>query len=1272
MKKRSTVAGSSMLAISRALAPIIVAGTGLAIASPAQAQSTCSPLLGATILCPGNPVLPGPNPVPPVVPVLNIPDVVGPVTVTLGDGFQSLDTVNIGTLGANSDVTLESLGTAVINTVNQPGLVVNSGGAINGRVTTITTSGDGATGALLHAVDDVIFTLDDTISTVGDNAPALDVLGRGVTVNAGTLTTAGNNSDAARLVSLNGPTSLTANLIQTNGNLSRGAVLSGLGTINLSGGAIRTNGTDAAAFDISNDAAACVILGNGGCDKTVTLDEVTTNGFGSVGGLVTGAGRTNINIGALRTGGDEAAGLNISTDPAACIVLGAGACGTAFTIQNLTTEGARSPGAIVRAGGPIAANVDVLRTGGDQAAGLDLASDPDVCAVLGAGQCGTSFNVGQLTTGGAGATGVLVRGAGPITGHVGVLQTAGNGSNGIDLATDPVVCLLVGGGGCDVGLTGDAVSTKGGGAAAVLINAVGNVTANLGALSTTGNGSNGLSIVENPTACLVLGPGHCGVNATVGSVNTGGNDAPGVGVTGGSDPITVTVGTVNTGGANSPGVGVTGTGPITVNAGTVNTVGPNSPGIDVAGGGGPIGVTFTNVTTKGNDSPGVDITGNGPIQVHGGTVTTGGDRSDGISIAGGAGPVLVDVGAINTGGANSNGVDVTTASGNQTIVAGPITVTGPGSNGIVATSPGCSAIDITARGPISSAQGTGILASSACSVRVTTLAGAPVTGRVAAINVTSGTGSTITIGDAVSSTAGPAVNVDGAATVVMITPTGSLTGYVDLTDNADTLTNNGTFTATGNSAFGAGADTLNNNGVFAVRPATANGTIALTGLETFNNSGLIDLRNGATGTTLTMPGTFNGTGGSTVGMDIAVTTAGATADRLTIGGAATGRTAITLAQLQSTPNVLVNDLVLVDAGAGSSATAFSLDTSGFGRGLVGYRLAFDAAANDYALYGTPNAQAYELAGIAGGARQIFYRTNDAASAHMQSLRDAGAGAAGDTPRRSSALWMQAFGSADHSRYRPTVTAFGQSQTIGLDNTQDFFGGQIGYDVGGVSGGRGAVFGITGGYSSSSLGYRANADRIDYDAINGGVYANLNAGPFFLNGLARYEHYYITVVTPSLGIRQKLDGDSYGGMAQVGLRLGSDRFFIEPAASIEYVRTNIDTLNVAPASLDFDSVDGLRGKAGARLGTAWTSGTTRTTLYVSGQAVHEFEGRDSTRFASGGQFVNLGDQRLGTYGRGTIGFNVASSDRVSGFIEAYGDYSREYRGGGGRAGLSVRF
>lgn len=1049
--------------------------------------------------------------------------------------------------------------------------MIDSGGSITGRVTNITTTGNGADGALLRAVDTIVFTSDGAITTTGDNAPAIDAQGRSVTVNANVLRTAGDNSTAAQLTSLNGPTSLNAGLIQTDGNLSRGAVLFGNGTTSLTGGGIQTNGANAGAFAISNDAAACIVLGNGGCDKTVTLDNVSTNGFGSVGGLVTGAGRTNVAINALQTNGTDAAGLNIATDPTACIALGAGSCGSAFTINNLTTQGARSPGAVVNGGGPISANVGVLRTGGDQAAGLNLASDPTACAVLGAGQCGTSFTVGQLTTSGAGSTGALIRSAGPTSGNVGVLRTSGANAAGIDIASNPTTCVIAGAGACDVGLNANDVATSGDGAAGVLIQPAGNVTTTIGQLATTGNGSTGLGITQNPTTCLAIGPGACRTNATVGSASTRGANA----------------------------------------------------------------------------------------------------RA--LSINGANGPVVLNAGSVTTSGPNSDGVNVLTTTGNQTITAGPLTVTGAGSNGIVAVATGCGQLDITATAPIISAQGTAILASSACGVRIATLPGAAVAGRLAGINVASGTGSTITVGDAVSSATGPAINADGAPALVTITPTGTVNGFVDLTAGDDQLINNGTFNATGDSAFGAGNDSFVNAGRFAVRPAaTTAGAVGLSGLETFANSGLVDLRNGVAGDTLTLPGIFSGTGASTLGLDVSVGAAGASSDKLVISGAATGNTTIVPNQLQANPGVLVNNFVLVDAGAGSSATAFTLGTVAVPQGLVRYGVAFNPASNDYALFGTPNTQAYELGMITAGARQLFYRTNDAAAGHMQSLRDGGTASAGDTPRRSSALWGQMYGSADRSRSRQTVSAFGQAQTISLDNTQDFFGAQIGYDFGSVTGRNGFVFGVTGGYANSTLGFRANADRLDYQAVNGGVYASVNAGPFFLNALAKYEHYFIDVVTPSAGIRQNLNGNAYGGMAEAGARLGTTGFFIEPSASIEYVRTNIDTLTAGPSMLDPERATGLRGKAGARLGTEMISGLVRTTLYVSGNVVHEFRGRDHTLFTSGGQSVNLGDQRLGTYGRGTVGFNIVSNEHVSGFVEAYGDVSKAYKGGGGRAGLSVRF
>ncbi len=1242
--KRTSHAGASLLALSRTLAPVIVVGAIAMSVSPSQAQSVCAPNLLGIIDCTGTPLvqLPTPTSIGP----LNIPASLTPVQVVLDNGFQSPGTTAVSTVVPGADVVISSLGTAAINTVDQPALLLNSAGGLDANVTTIATAGDGAIGAVLRAADDVVFVADAAVSTLGANAPAIDAQGGSVSIATDTISTVGDNANGAVLQSLNGPVELTANLITTNGNLSDGALIRAAGSTVLQGGAIRVGGTDALAFNISNDAAACALLGAGGCTNTVNLGEVTTNGFGGVGGLVTAAGSTDINIGVLRTGGDQAAGLNLSTDPTACVVLGVGGCGTAFTVQNLTTQGATSPGALVSAGGPIVANVGVLQTNGVQAIGLDLASQPQVCAVVGAGNCGASFNVGQLLTNGAGATGVLARIAGPTTGNVGVLRTNGDNAAGIDIASDPVVCAIVGTGACDVSLVGQSVTTTGSGAAGVLINAAGNVTSNIGNIVTTGANSPGLTIIANPAVCLILGTGACGITSTTGPVNTGGNNSPGTGVTGTGGPTTVMTGPTTTSGNGSPGVTVTNPGPTTVTTGPVTTTGNNSPGVNVDGSG-----------------------GNGPVTVTTGPVTTSGTNSPGVIVDGGGGTTTVSTGPVTTTGGGSNGVDVTGAGPITFTTTGPVTTTGPNSNGVVVTGTGCNNVNITATGSINSAQGTGILASSVCTLTITTLPGAPVRGATAGIDATSGTGTTITIGDVVASTNGPAIIARGAPAVVTITPTGSLTGYVTLTGGNDTLTNNGVFNATANSDFGAGTDTLVNNGTFAVRPAaTTPGAVTLTGLETFINRGTLDLRNGHTGDVLTIPGSFTGSGASTLGIDVAITPAGPLGDRLVIGGAATGSTAI--AVQQTTPGVLINNLVVVDAGAGSSPGAFVAGPVS-GAGLVGYNVAFNPTTNDYSLFATPNVFAYQLAGLPDGARQLYYRTSDTVFDHLQSTRDA-RGTIAQTPGRSSALWGQMFGSVDRRTLGRTVTAFGQSQSIRLDNTQDFFGAQIGYDFGSVTDRDGFVFGITGGYASSNVSFRNTPDRLRYEAINGGAYASFNSGPFFLNGLGKYEHYWLQIVEPSAGFRGRLHGDGYGGRAEAGIRLGDEGFFAEPAVSIEYVHTDFGTLNAASTALDFGGGEGLRGKAGGRLGVRNTSATRTLTFYVGGNYIHEFRGNDDTAFISGGQRVDLLGRRLGDYGRGTLGINIVSGGRVSGFIEGYGDVSSHYKGGGGRGGLSVRF
>ena len=139
--------------------------------------------------------------------------------------------------------------------------------------------------------------------------PALDIQGSTVTVNGDIINTSGNNSDGVQLVSLDGPIDLDANAINTSGDNSTAALLQSAGAVNLNVGVLQTQGSRALGLDISTNPATCVILGNGGCDVTAAADQITTNGFGGIGALVTGTtGVTTIDVDALQTGGDEAAG----------------------------------------------------------------------------------------------------------------------------------------------------------------------------------------------------------------------------------------------------------------------------------------------------------------------------------------------------------------------------------------------------------------------------------------------------------------------------------------------------------------------------------------------------------------------------------------------------------------------------------------------------------------------------------------------------------------------------------------------------------------------------------------------------------------------------------------------------------------------------------------------------------------------------------------------------------------------------------------------------
>lgn len=1213
--KAALVGGSSAIAL---------------LASPAAAQAVCvTTPLGVLDCEPDSATA-----------AISLPGQTEPVTLTLPDTYAGTAGIEIGSTGA---IDLVADGVATVTTAAGPALDLDSGADITARITALSTAGDGAAGALLNAVDDVVLVVDETVTTLGDAADAINVAAGSAAVTVGEARTVGIDADGVEVVTVSGPATVTADVIETLGSGSTDALVRAAGDIALEAGVLRSGGDQALGFDLRSDAGACAVLGAGSCDVDAVVGTITTEGFGSIGGLVVAAGDTDLAVDALQTGGDEAAALDLSADPTACVALGVGGCDTAFSVGNLTTGGARSPGAVVRAVGDIDGAVGILTTDGEDSAGLDLASDPAACVVLGAGACGTSFSVGQLTTNGAGSIGALVRAAGPTTATFGTVDTLGDGSTGVDIAGDPTACVVLGLGQCDTALTAQRVTTAGDLAGGVLVDTPGRIVADLDAVSTGGAGSPAIALITDPTLCATLGSGACGVVLGSGPPAGAPGDPTGgtPGAPGGTD--------IDTEGDGAPGAVIVTPGPVDADFGTVRTGGDDSPGVVVDGGEGAIDVDFDAIETEGDRSPGLAITGTGAIAVGGGTVATEGAASPGIAVVGDDDPVTVDVGSVVTAGPGSNGIEVTTTTGSQTILAGPVTVSGAGSDGIVAIATGCGAVDVTARGAVTSASGVGIDAASACTVAVRTLAGAPVQGETAGINVVSGTGATVTIGDRLSADAGPALNVDGASAAVLIAPGGTLDGAFDLTDSADTLTNAGTLDVLGTSSFGAGADTLVNSGTIRVR----RGLATFAALESTANSGLIDMRDGATDDALVLSGAYVGSGQAALGVDVGPGTA---SDRLTIGGAATGSTAVLVAGTGQ----FTDGAVVVDAGTGTSATAFTLGTPA--AGFVDYALVYDAGAGDFLLYGTPGTTAVAAGMLAAGARELSYQGNDAVASHL----DGGAAVGDEQPDVARALWLQAYGRVQERDLELDASPFGQARLYDLAADQDWWGVQGGYDAFGSGG---TVLGVTAGYTTSDLEFDATPLRIEYESVNAGIYGRLAAGGFTLRGLVKYEWYWADLKGLAAGFTAAPEGEGWGGWAEAAYRFGGSEFSVEPAVSIEYTSLSFDDFEGLGTQFATDEADGLRGKAGVRLGARLAPAFVG---YGELQAIHEFDGEDTLTLSNGGLDTSFGLPRSDTYGRATIGVASAFAGPMRAFVEGSADFAGGVSGFGAQLGFALRF
>lgn len=981
--------------------------------------------------------------------------------------------------------------------------------------------------------------------------------------------------------------------------------------------------------------AAVVPYGNITYVPTGDLTLITNNGV-VVNGTITvdGVGATKItNNGTVATSANGAAGI----------------------VANGTTS------VVITGNGPIS-------TSGSSADGISV----------NAGDVPVTIDVGNITTVGNSSNAVLANATGDISVKTGVIKTQGDLAVGVLSRTD---------GGSLTVSTGD-ITTAGFVSGGVRIYAAEDISVTTGTIKTAGayaegvfaksyNGAatiktgNVTTIGDNATGVSVAGVGD--VIVTTADVMTKGFDGDAILASSSTGTVVVTTGVIKTEGESAWGVTANSAGSASVTTGDVTTTGKTARGIAVVSANGSASVIATNVTTTGADSAAIVARGVSAIVTSTGTVSASGTPAitsgNAITVTGTAGNATANVNNVSaTGGTATQRALVVTATGIATATISGAATTAAGDR-VVQLTGATTVATVTASGSIIGSVNALFLGGTAGSSL--TNAGSIVAGATGAAVTSTGGPLTLTNSGTIGSGANLAIlAIGGPATV---SNSGTINGYITLTAGNDTVTNTGFFNAPVNSDFGGGTDTFNNSasGTLNIARGTVVPTaVTFAGLEAFNNSGTINLVNGHVGDTLTLPGTYVGLAGSVLAVDINAATA--TGDRLIVGGAATGTTNVVLNNISSTNAVATNGTILVaTAGAGSSAAAFRLASQSQNVGFINYQVIASTVVgggSNFALVGTPGDSVLHFLKINEAAQSLWYKSADVVSTHLSEVRDAKWSADAVAGGR---VWGVMYGGVQTRDSSDTGSAFGLSRTVDTSYKQDDFGGQIGVDLGGTSGESSFVFGLTGGYLNSKLTFQNAADRTSFDVVNGGVYASFTSGALFANALAKYDHYWIKSRSPAANFSDSYQGKSYGAQGEVGMRFGSDTFYAEPIISGAYVQTDLNSPVLTNAALDFDKLNGLRGKAGLRIGSAFNLGANRAVIYASGNAVHEFRGREGVNFTSGGTTFGYRNNRIGTYGEGKIGLSIVSQGGVTGFIEGFGNYSNDYTGGGARAGLRIK-
>jgi outer membrane autotransporter protein len=188
--------------------------------------------------------------------------------------------------------------------------------------------------------------------------------------------------------------------------------------------------------------------------------------------------------------------------------------------------------------------------------------------------------------------------------------------------------------------------------------------------------------------------------------------------------------------------------------------------------------------------------------------------------------------------------------------------------------------------------------------------------------------------------------------------------------------------------------------------------------------------------------------------------------------------------------------------------------------------------------------------------------------------------------------------------------------------------------------------------------------------------------FWIDGVVNGNWLNLEDSVPSLPLtasttNPSADMRSVGAQVEAGWRMGGDEgFFWEPLASLAYVKTktdNLDMLGVAGATVDFDDATSFRGSLGLRIGTTTSTDNYKIRYSLTGRIWDEFDGDNQLNIISAGPNLPLSDDFSGTFGEVTGGLSLTGAGgHLSAFINGGVKFKDDYKSPSVTAGFRYQW